>query len=107
LGGGQDEYGGTTFELVQGSSWSEQQLTCATRNPSDSPLVVNNRMYLTTQRGGLSWGTLTTGSYSNNQLVIEGSYSFTAEDDGANPVSRLVADADGNLYGTTSGGGSL
>jgi uncharacterized repeat protein (TIGR03803 family) len=33
-------------------------------------------------------------------------HSFTGGDDGGNPASSLVFDASGNLYGTTSGGGT-
>jgi|SRR5579872_9081 len=34
-------------------------------------------------------------------------YSFTGESDGGGPVSELIADAAGNLYGLTAGGGNL
>jgi len=33
-------------------------------------------------------------------------YSFTGGDDGGNPMAGLTADAAGNLYGTTTGGGA-
>lgn len=33
-------------------------------------------------------------------------YSFTGNNDGAQPASSLIIDAAGNLYGTTSGGGA-
>ena len=32
-------------------------------------------------------------------------YRFAADSDGAQPVAGLIADAPGNLYGTTSAGG--
>jgi len=32
-------------------------------------------------------------------------YDFTGGNDGANPVSNVVLDANGNLYGTTASGG--
>jgi uncharacterized repeat protein (TIGR03803 family) len=42
------------------------------------------------------------GSGSSEKVL----YSFSGGSDGANPVGALVADKAGNLYGTTSQGGS-
>lgn len=47
---------------------------------------------------------LTPGSSGWNESVL---YSFQSGRDGANPISGLVMDAAGNLYGTTSAGGAL
>jgi uncharacterized repeat protein (TIGR03803 family) len=41
---------------------------------------------------------------NGNEIVL---YSFNGGEDGANPDAGLVQDAQGNLYGTTAGGGSF
>ena len=38
--------------------------------------------------------------------VLKTLYSFTGGVDGGQPQSRVVLDADGNLYGTTANGGA-
>jgi uncharacterized repeat protein (TIGR03803 family) len=47
-----------------------------------------------------------TGSNSGNGWCETVLYSFTSNPDGANPNSGLTWDSQGNLYGTTYGGGS-
>lgn len=61
-------------------------------------------MYGTTSQGGTSnLGTVFKVDSAGNESVL---YSFMGEPDGADPVADLVLDATGNIYGTTSLGGS-
>jgi uncharacterized repeat protein (TIGR03803 family) len=46
---------------------------------------------------------LTPNSQGYSESII---YNFQGKSDGANPVEGVIFDADGNLYGTTSAGGS-
>jgi len=63
--------------------------------------------YGTTSSGGLGYGTVFELSPNSNrgwnETVL---YSFTGGEDGANPLSYLIFDSVGNLYGTASGGGA-
>jgi len=55
-------------------------------------------------RGGVySSGTVFRVSPSGDATVL---WSFTGGKDGANPIGSLIVGRDGNLYGTTAGGGS-
>jgi uncharacterized repeat protein (TIGR03803 family) len=61
-------------------------------------------LYGTTTYGGASnAGVVYKVSASGHQTVL---YSFTGAADGANPYGGLAADSAGNLYGTTSRGGT-
>ena len=61
-------------------------------------------IYGTTSAGGNSYfGTLFMIDTAGNESVL---YNFTGGNDGAYPYSNLILDAQGNLYGTTSQGGS-
>jgi uncharacterized repeat protein (TIGR03803 family) len=59
---------------------------------------------------GVTWGGGSFGTGTVFELRENGEekvlYNFTGGSDGANPYSGLILDADGNLYGTTSGGGA-
>jgi len=60
-------------------------------------------LYGTTYGGGASGaGTVFKLDTSGNETVL---HSFANSPDGANPRAGVVLDAQGNLYGTTSGGG--
>lgn len=116
-----DSGGGIVFELVNSNgSYSENVLyTFAGANgDGDSPtggVVMDGKgaLYGTTNSGGTSTncpggcGTVfklvnTNGSYIETVL-----HSFTgATGDGANPLAGPVLDANGDLYGTTTQGGS-
>ena len=61
-------------------------------------------LYGTTFGGGSSrYGTVFKIDTSNHESVL---YSFTGGSDGGDPQAGLIMDAAGNLYGTTSEGGS-
>lgn len=61
-------------------------------------------LYGTTQNGGPNnAGTVFKIDPTGKKTVL---YSFTVSADGATPMAGVVLDAKGNLYGTTSGGGS-
>ena len=61
-------------------------------------------LYGTTLRGGaFNFGTVFKVGASGNETVL---YDFTGGADGAYPQAGLVRDGAGNLYGTTTGGGS-
>ena len=65
----------------------------------------SGNLYGTTQNGGPNnAGTVFKIDPSGKKTVL---YSFTGSADGATPMAGAVLDAKGNLYGTTSGGGSL
>jgi uncharacterized repeat protein (TIGR03803 family) len=60
--------------------------------------------YGTTYDGGaFGVGTVFVVNRSGREKVL---HSFRANGEGLNPLSDLVQDAAGNLYGTTSGGGA-
>ena len=63
---------------------------------------------------GNFYGTTDAGGTNNNGTIFKisaggaftGLYSFTGNNDGANPYAGLVQGTDGNFYGTTAGGGT-
>jgi uncharacterized repeat protein (TIGR03803 family) len=73
--------------------------------PSAPPLRDRQgNLYIATGAGGVSdWGTVVKLDPAGNETVL---HSFTGGSDGVTPVSGLTMDAQGNLYGTTSTGGS-
>jgi uncharacterized repeat protein (TIGR03803 family) len=68
----------------------------------------NGNLYGTTYEGGaygfgdMGYGTVFELSQAGKETVL---YSFTGGADGGNPQGGLVRDKQGNLYGTTVGGG--
>jgi len=73
-------------------------------NPEGSLVYRAGAFYGTTNAGGASnAGTVFKVTTKGVETVL---YSFTGRADGANPVAGLAIDAAGNLYGTTTAGGS-
>ena len=70
--------------------------------------------HLVMDKDGNFYGTTNAGGVSNAGTVFKVTrrgvervlYSFTGKPDGANPVAGLAIDKAGNLYGTTTAGGS-
>jgi uncharacterized repeat protein (TIGR03803 family) len=104
---------GTVFEMsiVQGR-WQLKTLYAFKDQPDGALpyggviLDKSGNLYGTTYYAGANdVGTvykLTRGSNSWTETVL---YSFKGGNDGSSPISTLVADSAGNLYGTTSDGG--
>ena len=60
-------------------------------------------LYGTTEEGGAhEFGAVFELTATGTETVL---YSFTGGDDGASPAAGLIFDPQGNLYGTTAGGG--
>jgi uncharacterized repeat protein (TIGR03803 family) len=76
---------------------------------SDLTLDAEGSLYGTTQFGGS--GTCDCGTVFEVRRTQDGwkeevLYSFKGGDDGSMPIGSVIFDAAGNLYGTTSGGGT-
>lgn len=106
---------GTVFELSpqKGGGWRETVLypfTHGSDGGSPSSGVIMDK-------AGNLYGTTFDGTYNEGnvyELAPDGNsqwteavlYSFTGGSDGGNPESGVIMDKAGNLFGTTSGGGS-
>jgi uncharacterized repeat protein (TIGR03803 family) len=101
---------GVVFKL--GTTGEETVLYSFTGQPTDgaSPVAglildASGNLYGTTSQGGTSnFGTVFKLDTTGKETVL---YSFAGKPaDGASPVAGLILDASGNLYGTTSQGGT-
>ena len=106
--GGGSAYDGTVFELANGSG-TITTLVSFTGSNGARPYAG-----LTLDAAGNLYGTTSAGGSANDGTVFEVAkgtstvttlISFTGSN-GADPIGGLTADAAGNLYGTTSAGGS-
>jgi uncharacterized repeat protein (TIGR03803 family) len=116
---------GAVFELrppaVAGGPWQEQIIYNFTGAPSSSTEPEYGCASLTLDAAGNLYGTAVFGGAFDSGTVFRLSptpggghwtetilYSFGATStDGIVPIAKLVFDAAGNLYGTTSGGGTI
>ncbi len=111
---------GTVFELANVAGVWKEKVIYNFAGGSDgevpaAPLVFDSKgnLYGTTNMGGpYPCGNFTCGtvfelsSVSGSGWKEQVLYTFTGGADGANPLSKPVFDAAGNLYGTTDGGGT-
>ena len=123
---GMTEYGGlgndgvgqgTVFEVsprsIRGAKWQETQLHAFGKTKDDGTQPQGG---LLRDDAGNLFGTTVTGGdnglgtvfelVSNDNRFTEVILHSFNDSDGAHPVSRLIADVAGNLYGTTYGGSS-
>ncbi len=99
---------GVVFRLsTSGEETVLHEFTGGTDGASPEGLLVTDKtgnLYGTTTLGGVSnAGTVFKVTPKGQETVL---YSFKGKADGANPVAGLAIDKAGNLYGTTTKGGS-
>jgi uncharacterized repeat protein (TIGR03803 family) len=104
--------GGNVFELSSGS-WSYSAIYCFVGGyqggPHMSTLVFDQagNLYGTTFADGANgWGSVFKLTPSNGSWTYTSLHDFTGGNDGGFPVGNLIFDANGNLYGTASCGGT-
>lgn len=107
---------GVVFKLTKNSdgSWTESVLysfaggTDGATPYAEMTFDTSGNLYGTTRYGGTSSaGTVFQLAPNSGGIWTETLlYSFTGGSDGANPLSGVIFDATGNLYGTTNDGGA-
>lgn len=102
--------GGTLFELSPtNDGWNYSVLYTF---DGYGPLIgltldAAGNLYGTTWNGGLYGdGNVFKLTHSNGSWTYTSLHDFTGGNDGAKPISNVILDASGNLYGTASQGGS-
>jgi uncharacterized repeat protein (TIGR03803 family) len=115
VAGGGTQNAGVVYKLTPGAggAWTESVIYNFTggsdgKDPmSDLVFDALGNLYGTTEFGGLGYGTVfklapnSDGTWTESVL-----YSFTGGSDGGLPRAAVIFDQGGNLYGTTSSGGS-
>ena len=112
--GGDSNGDGVVYEATRsGSNWTQQAIYTFGGAP-DGSHPYNGVIF---DNGGNLYGTTTGGGSSGNGMVFKLTpsgggwtetilYNFTGGSDGGFPVSGLIFDGQGNLYGATASGGS-
>ena len=116
---------GTVFKITPGGLLTTIYSFCSKTNCADGALpfsglvqAANGKLYGTTAGGGISvsyctfnggfaCGTLFEITPRGKLTTLHTFCSVKNCPDGSSPVAGLIQDANGNLYGTTSGGGYL
>ena len=107
--------GGTVFGLTPSNGgWGFSTLysfvgVCCNQVGPWATLVMDSagNLYGTTQGdGAYGLGSVFKLSLRGSGWIYTSLHDFTGGDDGANPVSNVVFDASGNLYGTAANGGN-
>ena len=101
--------GGTIFELLAGTFHFDVLYNLSEGTGPEESLTMDaaGNLYGTTWGGGAHfWGNVFKLSPSASGWTYTDLYDFTDGNDGGHPISNVVIDAQGNLYGTTAYGGS-
>lgn len=102
--------GGTVFELSPGGgTWTMNVLFSFTGyvRPGGLSMDAAGNLYGTTLLGGTyQMGNVFRLTPSNGSWIYASLYDFTGGADGGQPVSNVIFDAAGNLYGTAFAGGT-
>ena len=105
--------GGTIFELSpSGSDWTLHTLCSFVGNPQNfgpqSPLTMDaaGNLYGTTMSDGHGVGTVFKATNSGGSWSCTDLYSWELGPNGGYPIGGVTLDANGNLFGTTSEGGT-
>jgi uncharacterized repeat protein (TIGR03803 family) len=104
---------GVVYEMMRsGGGWTEQPIYAFSGSPDGAipyaGLVFDNagNLYGTTTQGGTGSGTVFELSPSGSGWTERVIYSFAGGSDGGYPTGGLISDQSGNLYGSTSNGGT-
>lgn len=98
---------GVVYELVKNNNWNENVLHTFTGGDGQFPNAIllsaaSGTLYSTTWYGGSTGnGTVFALTPSGSAWTQRVLYSFNGTADGSAPAAGVVADAAGNLYGTT------
>lgn len=109
--GGRPGQGGVVFELSPaGGTWNFTILHSFSGNggPMNTlAMDATGNLYGTTYAdGAFGFGSVFKLTFNNGNWTFTDLHDFTNGEDGGNPIGAVSLDANGNLYGTTSGGGS-
>ena len=103
---------GAVFKLTRSNGWAESVLYSFTGG-DDGGTPENGvafdsagNLYGTTSVGGSGYGTVYELSPSGSGWTETTLYAFTGGADGASPIGGVAVDAQGDLYGTASSGGT-
>ena len=107
--------GGTVFELSpSGDTWTFKLLYSFSGPPGQQcgpratlTMDTAGNLYGTTYCDGATFGSVFKLTNTGNGWTYTSLHDFTGGNDGANPISNVTIDTNGNLYGTASKGGSL
>jgi uncharacterized repeat protein (TIGR03803 family) len=105
---------GVVFEITQANGTWTLTTLYAFKDQPDGALpyggLISDKagnLYGTTYYAGIyDWGTVYKLTHANGAWKETNLYSFKGTSDGGAPISTLVSDSAGNLYGTTSAGGT-
>jgi uncharacterized repeat protein (TIGR03803 family) len=110
--GGGSGGGGTVFELsLVGDNWTYKLIHSLSGNGGPVAALSMDglgNLYGTTETGGIfGFGNVFKLTQSNGDWTYTSLHDFANRADGAYPISNVVIDTAGNLYGTASSGGFL